>query len=141
MTQVRFYALSSQEKAARLQFTCRLIEKAYSLGHSIYVQAASAEQAKALDELLWQFNRSSFIPHGLADAEPSLGETIIIGEKPPNASHTDVLINLGTQASAAHAQFARINEIISADEESLLQGRQRYRFYKEQGYQAETFKI
>lgn len=141
MTQVRFYALSNKEKEARLQFACRLIEKAYSLGHSIYIQAASAEQANTLDELLWQFNRSSFIPHGLADSESAQGDTIIIGDKPPASSHSDVLINLGSQVSTAHGQFARINEIISADEESLLQGRQRYRFYKEQGYQAETFKI
>lgn len=141
MTQVRFYALKSKENEARLQFACRLIEKAYSLGHNIYVQAASAEQAKTLDELLWQFSPSSFVPHGIAGSESAQAEVVVIGEKLPAASHTDVLINLGSEPSTAHGQFARINEIITADEESLLQGRKRYRFYKEQGYQAETFKI
>lgn len=141
MTQVRFYALKNKENEARLQFACRLIEKAYSLGHNIYVQAASAEQAKTLDELLWQFSPSSFVPHGVAGSESAQEETVVIGEKPPAANQTDVLISLGSEPSTAHGQFARINEIISADEESLLQGRKRYRFYKDQGYQVETFKI
>lgn len=141
MAKVSFYALSSKQSEARLQFACRLIEKAYSLGHKLYVQTASPEQAKTLDELLWQFSPSSFVPHAVAGSESAQAEAVIIGEKLPAASHTDVLINLGSEASEAHGQFARINEIIAADEESLLQGRKRYRFYKDQGYQVETFKI
>ena len=141
MTQVNFYALSSKESEARLQFACRLIEKAYSLGHTLYVQAESAAQAKSLDHMLWQYSPSSFVPHCLADADSSITEAVVIGEQLPPASHKDVLINLGPAASEAHGQFTRINEIIASDEESLQQGRKRYRYYRDQGYQPETFKL
>lgn len=141
MTQINFYALSNQAGEARLQFACRLIEKAYSLGHAIYVQTESAQQAKALDELLWQFSPSSFVPHALLQTDSSASEAVLISEQPPAAKHQDVLLNLNSVPSEAHQQFSRINEIIAGDEQSLQQGRISYRFYKEKGYKAETFKI
>jgi DNA polymerase III subunit chi len=141
MAQVNFYTLSNKNSEARLQFACRLIEKAYSLGHKVYVHAESAEQARTLDELLWQFSPSSFVPHGLAATESSDTEAVIIGDSLPDASHKDVLINLGQEACEAHGQFTRINEIITGDEDSLQQGRRRYRFCQDQGYQTDTFKL
>lgn len=141
MTQVSFYALKSSDSETRLRFTCRLIEKAYSLGHDLYIQTESPEQAKALDEMLWQFSPPSFVPHCLADTGSDISESVTIGAQLPGDRHKDVLINLRADPSEAHQQFKRINEIMSADEESLQQGRKRYRFYQDQGYQTETFKL
>ncbi|PCJ22692.1 MAG: DNA polymerase III subunit chi [SAR86 cluster bacterium] len=141
MTQVSFYSLSSTNSDARMHFACRLTEKAYSLGHRVYIQAASTEQARSLDELLWQFSPSSFIPHAVANEKESENVSVVIGHTPPAEEHQDVFINLASQACESHSQFSRINEIITADKESLQQGRLRYRFYKEQGYQPETFKL
>lgn len=144
MTQVNFYTLSSSEAQARLLFVCRLAEKAYSLGHRIHIQTDSEQQSKLLDDLLWQYSPGSFIPHGIntnGENGGSDNNPVSLGSSLTDAQHADVLINLAEQPCQAEGQFNRINEIISADDESLEQGRIRYRFYKEKAYQIETFKL
>lgn len=143
MTQVNFYALPDSEPQARLQFVCRLTEKAYSLGHRVHILVDSPEQSKYLDELLWQFSPGSFIPHRRTgvDSVPDHDEPVTVGTDLDAAAHGDVLINLGQQPCELASPFNRINEVISADEESKEQGRNRYRFYRDKAYQIETFKL
>lgn len=141
MTQVNFYTLPSPELQSRLQFVCRLTEKAYSLGHRIHILTDSQQQSKALDDMLWQYSASSFLPHCSLDSGGDNGEPVTLGTELAAATHADVLINLSTQLCASEGQFSRINEVISADNESLEQGRVRYRFYKEKAMQIETFKL
>ena len=135
MTQVNFYTLPSSEAQSRLLFVCRLTEKAYSLGHRIHIQTESQQQTKLLDDLLWEYSASSFIPHSANDDPVSLGTDLRAGK------HAGVLINLAQQACPTEEQFSRINEVISADPESLEQGRDRYRDYAAKGLQIETFKL
>lgn len=142
MTQVNFYTLPSSEAQARLLFVCRLAEKAYSLGHRTHIQTESESQAKLLDDLLWQYSASSFIPHSIhIDSGQICADPVSLGSSLAGAQHADVLINLGEQPVEAEEQFERINEVISADDESLEQGRIRYRFYQGKAYQIETFKL
>ncbi len=141
MTQVNFYTLPSPELQSRLQFVCRLTEKAYSLGHRIHILTDSQQQSKALDDMLWQYSASSFLPHCSLDSGGDNGEPVTLGTELAAAPHADVLINLSTQPCASEGQFSRINEVISADNESLEQGRVHYRFYKEKAMRIETFKL
>ncbi len=141
MTQVNFYTLSSKEESSRLQFACRLCEKAIILGHKIFVIAESEAQQNQLDDLLWEFKPASFVPHAKIDQKDVSNHSVLLclNEVPDTAN--DVLINLGREACQQHAQFSRINEILSADQESLAAGRVAYRFYQSQGYQPETHKL
>ena len=141
MAQVNFYTIPSSEAQSRLLFVCRLTEKAYTLGHRIHIQTESDQQSKLLDDLLWQYAASSFIPHMTLDDSGDSRDSVSVGTSLDGAKHADVLINLGKQASQAGDQFSRINEVISADHESLKQGRNRYRDYKRKNYQVATFKL
>ena len=139
MTQVNFYALSSPDQESRRQFACRLAEKAAHLGHRVFIQVDSAEQAAAMDSLLWQFKPSSFVPHALAESAAS--EPVIIGTEARQADYEDVFINLSAHPCQNLASYQRINEILSNDPEDLHAGRQSYRFYQQQGFQPETHKL
>jgi len=141
VAQVNFYTIPSSEAQSRLLFVCRLTEKAYTLGHRIHIQTESDQQSKLLDDLLWQYAASSFIPHMTLDDSGDSRDSVSVGTSLAGAKHADVLINLGKQASQAGDQFSRINEVISADHESLKQGRNRYRDYKRKNYQVATFKL
>ncbi len=141
MTQVYFYTLPSEATAARLHFVCRLTEKACSLGHKIHIHAESSQQAKVLDDLLWQYRPASFIPHRIIGSDPDNGEAVSVSSENLAGSHGDMLVNLAAQACQTHDQYARINEVISADDESLEQGRKHYRFYKEKGCSLKTFTL
>ena len=140
MTQVSFYTLSEEGLDARILFACRLVDKAWKLGHRVFIQTQSIEQAKRLDDMLWQYQASSFVPHCLLD-EKTGDESVVISPELPDGSHHDVLINLSASTHRSHLDFARVNEIVSADQDSLKQGRVRYRFYKDQGHSPETHKI
>jgi DNA polymerase-3 subunit chi len=148
MTQINFYTVSEEGIDARIRFACRLIDKAWNLGHRVFIQTESTAQAKHLDDMLWQYKTTSFVPHcrlhePLADPphKNTGAESVVISTELPDASHDDVLINLSAATQAQHLRFARINEIVAADPTSLEQGRVRYRFYKAQGHQPITHKL
>lgn len=56
-------------------------------------------------------------------------------------STSDILINLDDQVWDHHQQFADIREIVAADDIERNLGRQRYRYYQEQGYPLETKRL
>ena len=43
MTKVDFYILPSADPAARLDFACKLTDKAWRMGHRIYLHCSDAE--------------------------------------------------------------------------------------------------
>ncbi len=142
MTQVNFYSLKSADSHSRLVFACRLAEKARSLGHDVYIQTESEQQTQTMDDLLWQFNPASFLPHSLAaSASDEEQEKITVGAESFASKHCDVVINLDKEPCSKPQQYTKINEIIIQDEAVLQQGRARFRFYQQQGYKPETFKL
>ena len=145
MTQVNFYTLSSTDPNARLLFVCRLTEKARELGHQVFIKTPTPAESKLLDDLLWQFKPASFIPHELVQAGKLASKSgncpVQISTQDAPEDFTDVLINLTDKSCDLHREYARINEVIAADQESILAGRERYRAYRHAGAILETFKI
>ncbi len=140
MPRANFYLLQSDSTEARLQFTCRLTEKACTLAHRVFILALNAEQAQTLNELLWSYPPASFIPHRLAQAT-DLGEPVVLGDNINLANHHDVLINLADAVGVSATKFQRINEILGSDEHSLQQGRERFKLYRDNGFELEKFEI
>jgi DNA polymerase-3 subunit chi len=134
-TKVDFYLLGAADPRARLTTACRLAEKAYDQGLRVAVRTASPSETAELDELLWTFSDRSFVPHAVWPAEPALAEhtPVLIASGTLPDSHGDVLINLGPEAPADPAQFARICEIVGADADDKRRARVRWRSYSEGG--------
>lgn len=70
MPQVDFYILPEDNSLSPLLYTVRLVEKAFRLGHRLYVHTTDAEQTRALNEQLWQRD-SSFLAHATAPGTPN----------------------------------------------------------------------
>ena len=51
-TKIDFYILPSAATSARLDFACKLTEKAWRLGHRVYLHCSDAAQRQDLDERL-----------------------------------------------------------------------------------------
>jgi DNA polymerase-3 subunit chi len=138
MPRVAFYVIQDSGPDDRLRLACKLTDKAYHLGHSVYIQAQSAEQARQLDELLWTFRAGSFLPHALApQAEPS-DHPILIGVDAEPPAEAQVLINLSDQVPPSFTRFERVAEIPGTDEAGRRTGRERFKFYRDQGCALET---
>jgi len=128
---VDFYVLGKGTYSAA-QLACHLALKALEQGHRIAVLTESQDQAKDLDELMWNYPSGRFLPHS-ADAGDSRAPVSIAtaNEAIPNGS--EVVINLTTEVVPEPARFRRLLEIVPGEPSHRTASRQKYRSYREQG--------
>jgi len=140
MTRIDFHSNVSNQ----LDYACRLVRKALAAQCSIVVRHQDQAQLSEFDELLWSFSPSDFLPHVavLDDNQPLASNTPVLLSlrQEPNAPaqpfpHQQILLNLSTQVPADFTQFERLIEIVPQDTATTQAGRERYRFYQQQGYQ------
>ena len=142
MPDVNFYILPSNSEQGRLNFACKLAEKAYYAGHKIYMLTDNEIQKKKLDDLLWTFRAGSFIPHQ-EFSENSLDDTnkVLIGTVEAPENWQQIIINLSSQQPEKPEFSERILEIIDNDESIKNAGRKRYRQYQQSGFKINTHKM
>lgn len=142
MTRIDFYILGADNPAERRLFACRLTEKALTQGHRVYLHVADEQAAGELDQLLWTFRQGSFVPHeriGAPDAD--LDTPVHIGWGDDPGPHDDVLVNLTGEVPLFFSRFQRVAEVIAGDEPDKAAGRDRFRFYRDRGYELNTHNL
>jgi DNA polymerase-3 subunit chi len=131
MTQIDFYT----NVADKLHTACRIVAKAYARGHKMFVCCPDAETARELDRLLWTSAPTVFIPHcATGDALASVTPVVVdhVGGEPV---HDQLLLNLCTGWPPYFGRFERLVEIVSVDPEDRRIARDRYKFYRDRGYE------
>lgn len=139
MTQVDFYILPSPLPAARLDFACKLTEKAWRLGHRVHLHCQDEAQRTELDGLLWRFKGESFVPHSPGDDMNLAPVTLGLGT--PTGEPHDLLVNLALAVPDFVARFTRVAEVVTADPAVRAQARDNFRFYREQGYPLQDHRL
>jgi DNA polymerase-3 subunit chi len=141
MPRIDFYVLPDQKENGRALLACRLAEKAYRLGHTVYLFMPSEARAAAQDDLLWTFRQDSFTPH---ERYPLTGEEsspVLIGTASPAEVNAQVLINCTGMLPEGFEHYERIVELVDSKTEVLAQSRERFRQYRERGFTPETHKL
>lgn len=141
MPRIDFYVLSDGKENGRALLACRLADKAYGLGHTVYLYAGSDAQAAALDDLLWTFRQDSFVPH---ERHPLVGEEsspVLVGTASPALVSAQVLINCTDVLPDGFARFERVVELVDQQPEARARSRERFRQYRDQGHMPETHKL
>lgn len=138
MTRVDFYILAA---GAREHTACKLAEKAWNLGHRVYIHTAGAEQSRHMDALLWTFREGSFLPHEQYQVGNDCDSPILIGNDEAPDTDSDVLINLARDVPLFFSRFLRVAEVIGPDNEAKSSGRERFRFYRDRGYPLDTHEL
>lgn len=128
LPRVDFYLLPGQNHQAIYLFCCRLAEKAWKLGNTVYVRSRDETEAHLLDDLMWTFSDGSFLPHAM-DNSTDMESAIIIGNHSEPGSATDLLINLANDIPTQNHLYQRIAEIVNEDAEIKQRGRQHYTLY------------
>ena len=141
MTQVDFYILKDSQPAAQALLTCRLSEKAFKQGHQVFINTASGQQLKQLDDMLWTFRDGSFLPHGVYEEDTDSTHPVLLGHDVEPDGPSDVLVNLSNEVPAFFSRFNRVAELVGGDETQRAAARQRYRFYKDRGYTLNTHNL
>lgn len=134
MTRVVFYLISEETEEARWRTACRLIDKAYRQGFSLYTHLSTAGEVQQFDDLLWTFKEDAFIPHAVYGIQPDF--PVHVGYNQPALNKDTILVNLTFAIPEFHAQSDHIIEVLPPGLREL--GRKHYRFYRDQGYTLES---
>jgi len=127
---VDFYMISGIDNLARLQFACKLTNKAWSLNNSVYLFAKDQQQSEQLDDMLWEQEASGFLPHGLKNQEFDQQQPILIGQDANPGKSFDLFINLTDNMPVEVENNQRVAEILHQAPDCLTPGRERYKHYK-----------
>lgn len=140
MTRIDFYILP-EGGSDPVVTAARLCDKAVSAGHSLYVTTPDAARMDALDDLLWTQRQGSFIAHERFVRTPPVEPLpkVLLGEAEPPEGWQDILLNLGREVPPFFSRFERVLEIVPGDAESRAKCRERFKFYRDRGYELKTF--
>jgi DNA polymerase-3 subunit chi len=121
---------------------CKLCDKAASAGQRTYIYAPTPTQASALDAALWSFRQGSFISHEQLGASLSAPlPAVLIGNAEPPAEYQTVMINLSPEVPPFFSRFERVLEIVDGDAAERAVSRERYKFYRDRGYELAMHKL
>jgi len=130
--QVDFYSTSDAGHEAAARLLCRVIEKAWKQGLTVYVHTDTPRRARFIDDLLWTFSEDSFVPHECLAAGQPPTAPVRIGSGDIVRGDATVLVNLSEQVPPSLQGFERVLDAAAASEPGLSAGRQRYRWYGQQ---------
>jgi len=131
MTKIDFYTGS----ADKLRTACQLSHKAMQNGVHVALSAPDAAAIDALDKLLWHYPATAFIPHCRSDTEEAAQCPVVLNSGNDRFLHHDLLISLHDECVSFFSRFERVIEIVGGDAEDSRKGRERYKFYKDRGYE------
>ncbi len=141
MTRIDFYSLESDSRGDRFLLTCRLVERIRGHGLRVMIHCPDPEQARHLDRLLWTFRQDSFLPHGIVGRADAGLTPILISPDGQPETEDQVLLNLSDSMPDFFDRFDRLCEPIDHDPAVKGAGRQRFRGYRDLGYEPRHHRI
>jgi DNA polymerase-3 subunit chi len=101
----------------------------------LFVYTAGAEVAEQLENALWTYVPTGFLPH-CRSSHPLAAETpIVIDWGGEQLHHDDILVNLTPAHPPFFSRFKGLIELVGLDAADRDEARSRYRFYRDRGYE------
>ncbi|HWQ37261.1 MAG TPA: DNA polymerase III subunit chi [Burkholderiales bacterium] len=134
MTEVLFYT----HVESKLQTACQLCAKALAKNMRVMILTPRAELTEKVSKMLWSVPSIGFYPHCRASDKLSAVTPIIVDHLTEPLVHDQVLINLRDETPPIFSRFRRLIEIVSLEEADRSAARERFRFYRDRGYEITT---
>ncbi|GAA4871739.1 DNA polymerase III subunit chi [Ferrimonas pelagia] len=141
MSNALFYIASSDAAHHPERIACQAAARAYRTGQGVFLLCQDQAQAHRIDELLWQFEPDSFVPHNLVGEGPRGGAPVVIGWADRDHAAVEkrpLLINLSADVPQFAVQFTHIIDFVPADDEAKAQARRRFAAYRQLGVSPAT---
>lgn len=135
MTRVEFF-FNVEDKAAKVS---ALAQAAVRKGRRLLLFTDSPLASQQLSAYLWSHPAQGFVPHCMADDAVVADTPIILDSSGEPLAHDDILINLRPNHPPFFSRFRRLIEIVGLDEADKVHARQRFKFYRDRGYEIRTF--
>jgi DNA polymerase-3 subunit chi len=131
MTQIDFYFNTGD----KYRLAAKLGGKALEQSTRMFFFTPDAQATSQMEALLWTFQQTSFLPH-CRSLHPLAAETpLIVDHDSEVLVHDDILLNLCMPHPPFFSRFRRLIELVGTDEEDKAVARQRYKFYRDRGYE------
>jgi DNA polymerase-3 subunit chi len=144
LTQIFFY----HGAADRIAAAAGLIAKAWAQRKPLVVYAPDPAVAAALDRALWTRNPLDFVPHVGIDSPLAAETGVLIADRldalPPDTAdgaRHDRLMNLSGEVPPSFSRFSSVIEVVSEDAEVRQPARERFKFYKDRGYEIQALDL
>jgi DNA polymerase-3 subunit chi len=129
-----FYLIAKERfREEPLRLVCELARKAHDANLWTLVLARDAEQAEALDDMLWDMGDDAYIPHQIAGDEEDELTPVLIASPDTDTAMRPLVINL--RDDAVEGSFERVLEVVPADDSAREPLRERWKQYKARGLQ------
>ncbi len=137
MTSIDFYT----HVADRLEVAAKLVAKAFAQHGSVRVLTPDPATTEQLDRRLWLSPPIAFLPHCRVASARASETPIWVDHVEEHPGPAAVLINLGLAPPPFFSRFERLAEVVGVDAADAAAGRDRYRFYRERGYELRTHNL
>lgn len=146
MATATFYLVSADSPQATPtgleQYVVYLAQYFARQGAKVYVQGHDKPHAERLAERFWQVEPENFLAHNLIGEGPRYGTHIEIGypEVTPSRNR-QLVINVADNHTTFANAFAEVVDFVPSEEKAKQQARERYKQYRQAGYQLQTIEI
>jgi DNA polymerase-3 subunit chi len=131
VTKIDFY-FHAEDK---LRTACTLSAKAFARGLRVFAFCTDHEVSQKFSRMLWTVPALSFVPHCTADDRLAAVTPVIVDHNGAKLLHDQVLLNLRSDWPPFFSRFQRLIEIVSLDEDDRKLARERFKFYRDRGYE------
>jgi DNA polymerase-3 subunit chi len=107
----------------------------------VMILTQESDSTEKISRLLWTTPAIGFYPHCRAGHRLAPQTPIIVDHIPEPLVHDQVLINLRNETPAMFSRFHRLIEIVSKEAEDRAAARERFRFYRDRGYEIHTHQL
>lgn len=139
MTKVRFFhGARDRIEAAASWLYLAWSKRQDASAQQIVVFSPDADIANQLDRQLWLQPAGGFVPHCRAGS-PLADETpIVISDSLSSLDNYQHLLNLSNSVPSEFSRFDELVEIVSDTGPDKLPARDRFKFYRERGYELQN---
>lgn len=133
MTDISFYHLLHLPLSQALP---RLLEKVRSAGLRAVIRVGDVARMKELDELLWTYQKNSFLPHSTEKGKFPDQQPVYLTTGEDNPAKATVLVLVDSVESELVGKYDRVLEMFDGrDEAAVSAARDRWKKYQELGHE------
>jgi DNA polymerase-3 subunit chi len=134
MTQIDFYTYVENKH----RMVTNLAAKALARRLRIMILTPDGATTAQLEKMLWIQPSTGFLPHCRAQDRLATVTPIILDHVAEPVVHEQILLNLCDHYPPHFSRFERLIEIVGSEDGDRAQARERFRFYRERGYEIRT---
>lgn len=112
-----------------------LVSAALNKHRQVTILEHDEDRASTISQALWHASSESFLPNMLATHTLAKQSPIVVNWHEIELIQDDMLINLTVKEPKFFSRFTQLVEIVSNEEQDKKLARERYKFYRERGYE------